>query len=133
MLFRSCPEGALLDGQQSGEDKPQLRFLERNCVQCGLCEKTCPEQAISLEPRWNFEVGREHQVVVNEAKPFHCVKCGKAFGTLMMIETMITKLSGHSAFAGPAAERLKMCSDCRVVDMYSSTDQASIHDVRRGE
>jgi ferredoxin len=129
----SCPEGALLDGQQSGEDKPQLRFLERNCVQCGLCEKTCPEQAISLEPRWNFEVGREHQVVVNEAKPFHCVKCGKAFGTLMMIETMITKLSGHSAFAGPAAERLKMCSDCRVVDMYSSTDQASIHDVRRGE
>ncbi len=129
----SCPEGALLDGQQSGEDKPQLRFLERNCVQCGLCEKTCPEQAISLEPRWNFEVGREHQAVVNEAKPFHCVKCGKAFGTLMMIENMITKLSGHSAFAGPAAERLKMCSDCRVVDMYSSTEQASIHDVRRGE
>lgn len=129
----SCPEGALLDGQQSGEDKPQLRFLERNCVQCGLCEKTCPEQAINLEPRWNFEVGREHQVVVNEAKPFHCVKCGKAFGTLMMIENVIAKLSGHSAFAGPAAERLKMCSDCRVVDMYSSTDQASIHDVRRGE
>jgi ferredoxin len=129
----SCPEGALLDGQQSGEDKPQLRFLERNCVQCGLCEKTCPEQAISLAPRWNFEVGREHQLVVNEAKPFHCVKCGKAFGTLMMIENMITKLSGHSAFAGPAAERLKMCSDCRVADMYSSNDQASIHDVKRGE
>ncbi len=43
----ACPGGALLDAK----DKPQLRFIERNCVQCGLCEKTCPEDAISLVPR----------------------------------------------------------------------------------
>jgi ferredoxin len=35
----ACPEGALLDAK----DKPQLKFIERNCVQCGLCEKTCPK------------------------------------------------------------------------------------------
>lgn len=129
----ACPEGAVLDGQQAGEDRPQLRFLERNCVQCGLCDKTCPEQAIALQPRWWFGPERDQQVVLHEASPYHCISCGKAFGTQMMIENMLSKLSGHSAFAGAAAQRLKMCADCRVIDLYSSTNEATIHDVRRGE
>jgi hypothetical protein len=29
-----------------------------------------------------------------------------------------------------AAERLKMCSDCRVVDMYSGDDEVRIQDIR---
>src|SRR5258706_780053 len=33
----ACPEAALLDSPEA----PLLRFIERNCVQCGLCEKTC--------------------------------------------------------------------------------------------
>ena len=43
----ACPEGALIDNPE----RPQLRFIERNCVQCGLCETTCPEDAITLAPR----------------------------------------------------------------------------------
>ncbi|MGL5004958.1 MAG: 4Fe-4S binding protein, partial [Casimicrobium sp.] len=31
----ACPEGALADNPE----KPQLRFIESKCVQCGLCEK----------------------------------------------------------------------------------------------
>src|SRR6267142_1518007 len=42
-----CQESALVDGR----DRPMLKFIERNCVQCGLCEKTCPENAITLAPR----------------------------------------------------------------------------------
>jgi hypothetical protein len=31
---------------------------------------------------------------------------------------MLAKLAGHSMFAAPGAlERLKMCADCRVLDM----------------
>ena len=30
---------------------------------------------------------------------------------------MLARLASHPAFAGEAAERLKMCGDCRVVDM----------------
>ncbi len=36
----ACPEGALLDNAE----RPQLRFIEKNCVQCGLCATTCPEE-----------------------------------------------------------------------------------------
>jgi len=34
-----------------------------------------------------------------------------------MVDLMLSKLGAHSAFAGDAMDRLKMCSDCRVVDM----------------
>ena len=34
-----------------------------------------------------------------------------------MITTMLAKLGAHPAFSGAAAERLKMCGDCRVIDM----------------
>ena len=44
----SCPEGAILDNVE----RPQLRFIESKCVQCGICVKTCPETAISLVPGW---------------------------------------------------------------------------------
>jgi hypothetical protein len=34
-----------------------------------------------------------------------------------MIDLMLIKLGAHGAFAGAALDRLKMCSDCRVIDM----------------
>ena len=52
--------------------------------------------------------------------------CSKPFGTLKAIEAMLGKLSGHAMFQGAAAERLKMCSDCRVIDIYSAGDEQRI-------
>ncbi len=118
----ACPESALLDNP----DSPQLRFIERNCVQCGLCVKTCPEQAITLEPRYVFSEETRTPVVLNEAQPFACISCGKPFGTRQMIENMLGKLAGHSMFGGEATRRLQMCADCRVVDMFSRTDETTI-------
>ncbi len=121
----ACPAAAL----QDNPDKPQLRFIERNCVQCGLCASTCPEHAITLQPRLWIHDERKQPRVVNEAQPYGCVRCGKAFGTLKGVEAMLGKLSGHAMFKGEALERLKMCGDCRVVDIFSSPDQARITDV----
>jgi ferredoxin len=124
----ACPESALLDNP----DKPQLRFIEKNCVQCGLCATTCPEGAITLQPRlWLADEGKARKAarVLHEVEPFACVRCGKAFGTLRAIEGMIGKLAGHAAFQGAAAERLKMCGDCRVIDMHSSTNEVKITDL----
>ena len=56
-------------------------------------------------------------------------RCGKPFGTLRAIETMITKLAGHAAFQGAAAERLKMCGDCRVIDMHTNPNEVRITDL----
>ena len=119
----ACPESALMDGA----DYPRLKFLERNCVQCGLCESTCPEQAITLSPRLLLTEQRKREVILNESAPFDCISCGKALGTKLMIDTMLSKLSGHSMFAGEGQlNRLKMCADCRVVDMMSNTKEYSI-------
>ncbi|QHE88783.1 4Fe-4S dicluster domain-containing protein [Hydrogenophaga sp. BPS33] len=124
----ACPSRALADNP----DQPQLKFIEKNCVQCGLCEVTCPEDAIELVPRLLLaEEGRARtrSRVLHEAQPFHCVRCAKPFGTLRAIEAMMAKLGGHAAFQGAAAERLKMCSDCRVIDLYSNPDEQRITDL----
>ncbi len=124
----ACPQGALADNPE----KPQLRFVEKNCVQCGLCEQTCPENAISLQPRlWLADEGkaRKQLRVLHEVEPFRCIRCAKPFGTLRAIESMLTKLAGHPAFAGAGADRLKMCGDCRVIDLHSNPNEVRITDL----
>ncbi len=46
----ACPTGALSDDPE----KPMLRFAEDACVQCGLCQATCPEKVIRLKPQIDF-------------------------------------------------------------------------------
>ena len=122
----ACPSSALMDSTTV----PQLRFVEKNCVQCGLCETTCPEDAIVLEPRLLLMDTWNKPVVKHESTPFCCIRCSKPFGSLQMITNMIAKMGSHSAFAGHL-DRLRMCGDCRVVDMMKSGDSARV--VGRGE
>jgi len=122
----ACPASALADNAQA----PQLRFIEKNCVQCGLCVTTCPEKALSLAPQLNLAPQRKEHVVLNEMQPYACVRCGKPFGTLKAIEGMLGKLAGHSMFQGEALERLKMCGDCRVIDIYSADNEIKITDIQ---
>jgi ferredoxin len=121
----ACPASALQDNPA----QPQLRFIEKNCVQCGLCASTCPEDAIALQPRLLLTPQRKEARVLNETQPYGCVRCGKPFGTLKGIEAMLGKLAGHSMFQGAALERLKMCGDCRVIDIYSAENEAKIGDI----
>jgi ferredoxin len=122
----ACPESALLDSPET----PSLRFIERNCVQCGLCADTCPEDAIQLVPRLLLGSRAKEPVTLNEAQPFHCIRCAKPFGTKQMVENMLGKLSGHSMFAG-GVRRLQMCGDCRVVDMVENKAEATIFDYKK--
>jgi len=124
----ACPEAALADNP----DKPQLRFIEAQCVQCGLCASTCPEDAIMLQPRlWLADAGkaRKQHRVLAEMEPYRCIRCAKPFGTLRAVENMLTKLAGHAAFQGAAADRLKMCGDCRVIDIHTNPGEVRITDL----
>jgi ferredoxin len=122
----SCPESALLDDAEA----PRLRFIEANCVQCGLCAKTCPESAITLVPRLDLTPAARAPRVLNEAKIFGCVKCGKPMGTQKLVEAMLGRLAGHSMFAAPGAlERLRMCADCRVVDLIQNEASVDIRNL----
>ncbi|GAB3476687.1 4Fe-4S binding protein [Polaromonas eurypsychrophila] len=122
----ACPASAL----QDNPERPQLKFIEKNCVQCGLCATTCPEDAITLAPRLLLTPQRKEARVLNESQPYQCIRCSKPFGTLKAIESMLGKLAGHAMFQGAAAERLKMCSDCRVIDIYSADNEVKITDIR---
>jgi ferredoxin len=95
-----------------------LRFAEDLCVQCGLCRSACPEKVIALEPRIDFAAWSAPPVIIKEEEPFHCIGCGKPFGTRSTIDRIIAKLEGkHWMFAGEHAKRIaviSMCDDCRV-------------------
>ncbi len=121
----SCPEGALLDNAEA----PQLRFIESKCVQCGICAATCPEHAVTLLPRLNLGPEARQPRVLNEAAIFKCISCGKALGTEKMIDAMLGKLAGHPMFAAAGAlDRLRMCADCRVVDLIRHEGSLDIRD-----
>jgi ferredoxin len=110
----ACPTGALSDNP----DRAMLRFTESLCVQCGLCESTCPEKVIAIEPRLDFQAWNTPLRVLKEEEPFDCIACGKPFGTRSSIERVLAKLGEkHWMFQGANARRLdviKMCADCRV-------------------
>ena len=110
----ACPTGALSDNP----DRAMLRFTESLCVQCGLCQSTCPEKVISIEPRLDFKAWDSPQRVLKEEEPFNCIGCGKPFGTKSSIDRVLAKLGEkHWMFQGTNAKRLdviKMCADCRV-------------------
>ena len=112
-----CPAAALADGI----DRPALTFTERNCVQCGLCLRACPESAIELRARLSLERPMRNAArVLNEEPPFCCVACGTPFATRSVIERMTDRLRTHSMFQSDAAlRRLQMCGDCRVKDMFA--------------
>ena len=110
----ACPTGALSDNP----DRAMLRFTESLCVQCGLCESTCPEKVITIEPRLDFQAWDNPLRILKEEEPFNCIACGKPFGTRSSIDRVLAKLGDkHWMFRGANAKRLdviKMCADCRV-------------------
>jgi ferredoxin len=97
-----CPTAALA----AGGDLPQLKFVEWNCVQCGLCEKACPEDAIRPHPRMLYDSeARQRSRILHEEQPFCCISCGKPFATKSMLDVMMTKLEGHWMFQSDEARR----------------------------
>lgn len=115
----ACPANALRDNPEY----PRLTFVESACVQCGICERTCPEDAINIRTRLNFTGEAQNERTIKEDEPFHCVSCGKPFGTTSTIEAVVTKMAGHAMFADEdKLNRLRMCADCRVVSLAESKD-----------
>ena len=119
-----CPTHALQDGR----GLPQLNFREWNCVQCGLCERACPEDAITLSARFLYDVeARERSRTLHEEPPFCCVVCGKPFATRSMLDRVNRRLEGHWMFqTEQARRRLQMCETCRVKDVYASQGSTGI-------
>ncbi|MBL0432966.1 4Fe-4S dicluster domain-containing protein [Aeromonas hydrophila] len=112
-----CPSRAL----HAVGHTPGLNFIEQDCIQCGMCEKACPEQAIVLAPRLQPvpEARRAVQSLKAEEAAC-CIRCGKPFAPASLIRRIQQKLAGHSHFQNEAAQRLLMCEECRVKDVFAA-------------
>lgn len=112
-----CPSRAL----HAVGHAPGLNFIEQDCIQCGMCEKACPEQAIVLTARLQPvpEARRAVQSLKAEEAAC-CIRCSKPFAPASMIRRIQQKLAGHSHFQNEAAQRLLMCEDCRVKDVFAA-------------
>jgi ferredoxin len=109
----ACPTGALRDDPE----RPLLRFVEDACVQCGLCQATCPEHVITLKPQIDFDAARAPARILKEEEPFCCIRCGKPFGVKSTVDRVVAKLQGkHWMYTGSSRrlDVIKMCEDCRV-------------------
>jgi len=126
----ACPTGALRDDPE----RPVLRFVERVCVQCGLCKATCPEKVITLEPQFDFRIAAASARVLKDEEPFCCIRCSKPFGVKSAIERVVAKLEhSHWMYKGSPGrlDLIKMCGDCRVAfvseeafDPYGAPDRS---------
>ncbi|KMK95509.1 ferredoxin [Aeromonas enteropelogenes] len=112
-----CPSRAL----HAVGHTPGLNFIEQECIQCGMCEKACPEQAIVLMPRLQ-PVPEERRAVqsLKAEEAACCIRCAKPFAPASLIRRIQQKLAGHSHFQNEAAQRLLMCEDCRVKDVFAA-------------
>jgi ferredoxin len=109
----ACPTGALSDDPE----KPMVRFAEDACVQCGLCQATCPEKVISLKPQIDFRSATADKRVIKQEEPYVCIRCGTPFGVKSSVERVIASLEGKHWMYKNSKKRLdviRMCADCRV-------------------
>jgi ferredoxin len=144
----ALPEAIALPAK--GSPFGSLTVNADSCTLCLSCVSACPASALQDNPtaaaqvhreklravrpvRQHLPRGRDHAAAAPAARrqaqraaraqrgqPYQCIRCSKPFGTLKAIEAMLGKLAGHAMFQGRAAERLKMCGDCRVIDLYSA-------------
>lgn len=112
----ACPTGALLDDAE----RPMLRFVEDACVQCGLCQATCPEKVIGLKPQIDFRAATASTRIVKQEEPYACIRCAKPFGVKSSVERVVAKLEGQHWMFKDSKKRLdviRMCENCRVQTM----------------
>ena len=105
----ACPTGALLPGTQ----RLQVKFRERDCIQCGLCGRVCPEQAVTLLPRICYDRRQTRTPrLLHQAEVLGCSVCGAPFASREMVDAITRKLAAHWMYRDPVDRaRLRMCRD----------------------
>jgi Fe-S-cluster-containing hydrogenase component 2 len=112
-----CPTDALR------RDGPELLFSHERCINCGLCEESCVEDAIDLEPGLHLELLPENREgdpwrTAFEGEMRECANCGRAFtseGSAAKIEEEVGDLV---AGLTPGENVFEYCQDCRAMLLY---------------
>lgn len=105
-----CPTGAL----RADRDGAELGFIEAVCVQCGLCEHGCPEDAIKRQPRFDYQALRgSDMITLNRAKMDNCTQCGRPFMSTALLSSALKHLTSDGAAIRQAKQMLQVWPQCR--------------------
>ena len=107
-----CPTSALV---AETAPVPKLLFIEAHCVQCGLCEVGCPEDAITLRPRIAADPHtRNASRLLHEDELARCTSCSTPFIGRSLLASSLARIKDFPGLADAGGiDRLKLCPACR--------------------
>ena len=106
-----CPTGAITLNFK--DDREEVVFDSRRCDNCNgepICQISCPEEAIFIEPSDSQKL--HIPVVLIHSEIFHCLGCGAPFAPGKKIETIRDKENVGEK------DVQSYCPDCRRRRMY---------------
>jgi ferredoxin len=116
-MCRSCVNVCPVHAFSVDENTLSLQFQHISCVACGLCEKVCPENVITLRREISFDRNALERRTVVQDHMVSCTNCGKPYINRRALETVEARLlsldSLLDTFTGGRRNLLRMCPDCR--------------------
>jgi Fe-S-cluster-containing hydrogenase component 2 len=116
-MCRSCVNVCPVHAFTVDDSSLSLQFQHISCVACGLCEKLCPENVITLRREICFDRNALERRTAVQDHMVSCTNCGKPFinrKALEMVEARLLSLDSLlDTFAGGRRNLLRMCPDCR--------------------
>lgn len=119
-----CPTDALHRDTETAD----LLFSHERCVNCGLCEEGCVEDAITVEPGLHLDqlpernAGEPWRVVFDGAMR-ECAMCGKPFASEGSAAKVQEEVGDAVAGMAPEGENIfDYCDDCRPRVLFGSGD-----------
>ncbi|NHI92281.1 MAG: 4Fe-4S dicluster domain-containing protein [Candidatus Lokiarchaeota archaeon] len=109
-----------------------LRFINRNCVECGICEILCPKTAIKLV--------KDNKIQIDENK---CVRCGicsylcmfnalqikyVSFDNIKKKEVEMKKIGGLPNLKSKITINYKKCNLCQTCEKVCPKEAISINE-----
>jgi len=117
-----CPTDALR------REDAELQFSHERCVNCGLCEEGCMENAISLDPGLHLDRlpesrGGESWETAFAGEMRECANCGKPFASEGTANKIQDEVGGLVRGLTDSDENVfDYCSDCRVRLLHGTGD-----------
>jgi ferredoxin len=116
-LCLSCVEHCKIGALSSDENSFSLNHNPSICIQCGICENVCPENAIELSPGLQLSNMFFIEKELCRDEPVTCPGCGKIFGSKKTFERVREKLIDAGLFE-KKGKFLHYCEECRVKRIF---------------
>jgi ferredoxin len=121
-LCLSCVDACSVHALVAHAEDNTLRFTPALCVQCGWCEKICPEVDCLkvVHGQLGLQASYFEEKIMAKDDIFKCVECGKGFAPAKSIAKIVTIMT--EVFAGdPLRSRaLSCCPECKAKVMFES-------------